>query len=58
MARTPKPKSRAQRNAERLADKLDRLRSGLPPEKRPVKRRPDIHPNDLYRWNYGRNNQR
>jgi hypothetical protein len=53
-----KPPTRAQRNKQRLEDKLDRLRSDLPPEKRPVKRRPDIHPNDLYRWNYGRNNQR
>lgn len=58
MARKRKPLTREERLAERLADKLNRLRSDLPPEKRPVKRRPDIHPDDLYRWNYGRNNQR
>jgi hypothetical protein len=51
---TKRKQTREQRMKQRLEDKLDRLRSDLPLEKRPVKRRPDIHPNDIPRWDYRR----
>jgi hypothetical protein len=53
-----RPPTREERMAERLADKLDRLRSDLPPERDPGVVRPKkriVADGDLPRWDYRRN---